>query len=771
MVQFHTEYIAAGGNRHSAAADWDSFTGILAYGSHNNVALWRPLTPSHEHRFSCVKDEQHNGIFASLRGHSDLVNVVKFFHSARDWPDLLLSGSADRTIRLWQLRSTNGIVYDTVGVLQDHTGSIGCIDVLPECHIIASGSADTTIKIWQVQYAHHQWNTILVQSIHTSPRYIPLTLALSALSSSDFLLAAAGTRRDVFIYASRAPRRLDHQTTLSGHEAWIRSLTITAEDDHPNADLLLASASQDKYIRLWRIQRDAESATEEDHPTAEGINFDTLLLNRTHKIETATGPHTLTFEALLLGHDDWIHTVSWTRDTGRLRLLSASADNSLAMWDADKVSGLWICTTRLGEISAQKGSTTATGSMGGFWIGLWLNHGQSAISLGRTGSWRLWSYDRIKQRWVQVAGISGHTGSVRDLAWARDGSYLLSTGADQTTRLHAECLSGLQSSWHELARPQIHGYDLNCIDTVGRHQFVSGAHEKLLRAFNEPKRTAELLRRLCGVKNTLEQEMPEAADIPVLGLSNKASEGSPEQQDYRDNPTTDDSSSRTIGSTSMYTQDSNSLPIEDDLARHTLWPESEKLYGHGYEISAVAGSNDGSLVATACKASSLDHAVIRLFRTQDWMEVSPPLKAHTLTITSLRFGHEDHYLLSTGRDRQWAVFERNPTDLAKFALKARNLKAHSRMILNACWVPVVTGDLFVTVGRDKTSKIWDLQRSETAPVNTIVAPAPVTAVDALHRLIGDTVVLAVATEAGNISIYFLKEDASTVQSSYALDQS
>lgn len=43
MVKFHTDYIAAGGNRHPAAADWDEDTGLLAYGSDRNVALWQPL--------------------------------------------------------------------------------------------------------------------------------------------------------------------------------------------------------------------------------------------------------------------------------------------------------------------------------------------------------------------------------------------------------------------------------------------------------------------------------------------------------------------------------------------------------------------------------------------------------------------------------------------------------------------------------------------------------------------------------------------------------
>lgn len=43
MTEFQSQYIAAGGNRHPAAADWDPISGLLAYGAENNVALWKPL--------------------------------------------------------------------------------------------------------------------------------------------------------------------------------------------------------------------------------------------------------------------------------------------------------------------------------------------------------------------------------------------------------------------------------------------------------------------------------------------------------------------------------------------------------------------------------------------------------------------------------------------------------------------------------------------------------------------------------------------------------
>ena len=42
MVVVECKYIAAGGNRHPAAADWDSVSGLLAFGADRNVAIWKP---------------------------------------------------------------------------------------------------------------------------------------------------------------------------------------------------------------------------------------------------------------------------------------------------------------------------------------------------------------------------------------------------------------------------------------------------------------------------------------------------------------------------------------------------------------------------------------------------------------------------------------------------------------------------------------------------------------------------------------------------------
>lgn len=52
-------------------------------------------------------------------------------------------------------------------------------------------------------------------------------------------------------------------------------------------------------------------------------------------------------------------------------------------------------------------------------------------------------------------------------------------------------------------------------------------------------------------------------------------------------------------------------PAEESLLQNTLWPELQKLYGHGYEVFCLAASKE--LIASACKAAKAEHAEVLLW--------------------------------------------------------------------------------------------------------------------------------------------------------------
>ncbi|KAJ5902472.1 Elongator complex protein 2 [Penicillium taxi] len=754
MVSVSTDYISVGGNRHPGAADWDVKSGVFAYGADNNVALWEPLANS------------QRGVYALLVGHSDKVSVVRFYTCPSSGTRFLLSGSIDRSIRVWRNDETDSRKYTHAFTLEGHTGSLNAIAVAEGTDIVASGAADGTVRIWRIN-GQDGLKSELLETIIMKPRFFPLCLSLQVLGEDKvrpLMLAVAGTTTSIHVFVAESSTNnpeFQHRAVLTGHDAWIRSLSITRDKQNNNNDILIASASQDKYIRLWRLhlgEAKAPALLDESDPLLGGM--EPTLSNKAHEFEAGGLKYSITFEALLFGNEDWIYTTSWNPDPTRSQLLSASADNTVTIWEQDPTSGVWMSIERMGEISVQKGSTTATGSAGGFWIGLWAPDGNQVVSLGRTGSWRVWRHDLDADMWVQQFGISGHIRSVNGIQWDPSGGYLLSTSADQTTRLHAEWLRDSKRSWHEFSRPQIHGYDLNCIDTLGSSQFVSGADEKLLRVFNEPKQIVELLSRLTGFQQDIGGDLPGTAEIPVLGLSNKA------QGD--DGPVEGGEFKGAASHAPALSIATDTPPLEDQLARHTLWPEHEKLYGHGYEISAVAVSHDRKLIATACKASSIDHAVIRLYDTSDWHEIKPSLPAHSLTITDISFSSDDQYLLSVGRDRQWAVFvrsEQNPTIFTSFLA---NPKGHSRMILGAAWAPT-TNRVFATAGRDKSVKIWQQSEGDFVCRSTVQLASAVSAIAFLSAPYRNSFILAAGEDSGAISIHRITSDTLEVQHVVTID--
>lgn len=305
---------------------------------------------------------------------------------------------------------------------------------------------------------------------------------------------------------------------------------------------------------------------------------------------------------------------------------------------------------------------------------------------------------------------------------------------DQTTRLFAPWnrqVNGEQvCTWHEMGRPQVHGYDIKCITFVKDWQFVSGSDEKVLRVFDAPKSCVESLSALTGDKTMLQNidNLPVGANLPALGLSNKAVfEGDAPNDETEQDSNGLGSHSATSATLESLAQIMQHPPYEEHLLQHTLWPEVEKLYGHLYELMCVDSSHDSRYVASACKAANAEHAVVRLFDTKNWKEIKTKIDAHALTVTRVRFSHNDRWLLTVSRDRLWSISERNDDENAPYKLVAKT-KAHARIIWDCAWSH--DDKMFVTGSRDKTLKIWaQVNGDKWDCVATIKCTEAITAVD------------------------------------------
>lgn len=177
---------------------------------------------------------------------------------------------------------------------------------------------------------------------------------------------------------------------------------------------------------------------------------------------------------------------------------------------------------------------------------------------------------------------------------------------------------------------------MQTVAMLERYRFASGAEEKIVRTFQAPGNFVENLRRLNGLPvsdpqdplgNAILASTTKGASVPSLGLSNKIVDESAlveqtEQKhikdEYPENYFVPITLKGKIYIFQLRKVDSSFLfatepPPEETLMQNTLWPETQKLYGHGYDVYSLCATSDGKLLASSCKATNAEHAQIILW--------------------------------------------------------------------------------------------------------------------------------------------------------------
>ncbi|KAJ3556851.1 hypothetical protein NP233_g11887 [Leucocoprinus birnbaumii] len=661
---------------------------------------------------------------------------------------------------LWQRNDRNWILSAKTRAHGKALTSLSTIG-----NIVVSGSSDSSVKVWEVCTSGDSEELKEKQTISTGKRY-PLSLALAFLPRTQvLLLAVSGTDTKVQLYLCREDQFIV-SASLAGHEDWVRALSFRTPST-PEEPLILASGSQDATIRLWNIEP-IKVTTPDRGEIEQGQLSDELLdafeaslgevaegeeggrqisLKRHILIAKASDgssrQFSVTFDALLIGHEFGITSLSWRPDSvpnSVPTILSSSTDSSLILWSPSTVLGatqdsstsIWINRQRFGDVGGQR--------LGGFVGSLWTRGGQEALTWGWAGGWRRWACKNMgeadsEEVWQELGAISGHRGPVKGLSWSPNGEYLISAGVDQTTRIFREIYHSDEAkrAWHEIARPQVHGYDLLDAVFLDPLKFVSIADEKVARVFEAPRNFVQLAKTL-DVAYFSESEInrPAGASVPPLGLSNKAvGDGS---------------------SVAPVLAPSTRRPFEGELSGATLWPEIEKIFGHGYESITIGVSHSRKFIATACKATSPEHAVVRIYETSTFKPFGEPLAGHALTVTRVAFSPDDKFVLSVSRDRTWHLFELK--DNQGYVPVAAD-KPHARIIWDCAWS--AEGDVFATASRDKLFcgqvKIWTQGDEKWTTMTTIKTPSPATAVDFSPVNSNQGRRLAVGLEDGRLQIF------------------
>lgn len=144
------------------------------------------------------------------------------------------------------------------------------------------------------------------------------------------------------------------------------------------------------------------------------------------------------------------------------------------------------------------------GNKHAFFYANFIENYNSILAYTFNGSFYLWRYNQADKQYKSSPIIHGHFGHVSDLDWDPSKSFVISTSRDQTTRIYSNWK--FNDSWHEINRPQIHGYDIHtiCALTESRDnnvvcKIVVGADEKIIRIFNAPFNIVKFLQELSGI--------------------------------------------------------------------------------------------------------------------------------------------------------------------------------------------------------------------------------------------------------------------------------
>lgn len=413
-MSFDNVYTSIACNRTPESADWGA-DGRIVFAASHAIAVFDPSADG--------KSAQITQTYVEHRGR---VNTVKWLS-----PTEFLSGSHDKTAILWDIADA---AAPKIRRLIGHDAGITFVDAIKTNGqwLIATTSLDSTIRLWQPSSNGDTFETI--DTISTNGGFcFALKFATLPTTKNGVLLAYSTDRNNVHLLCEQCvdgKRAFVRADTLSGHEDWVRGIDITPMD---NGDLLIATASQDTFIRLWRI---ALRPNIDSPPPSKMVDIFTAneSIQVQEQVFTVKGDEkTLKFavklESVLLGHDNWIYGVHWARTaSGRLQLLSSSIDKTMIVWVMQEDTGVWMERIRVGEVG---------GNGLGFYGGKFSPDARSIVGHGYQGSFHVWHEGENENVWTPGIVVGGHFLEVRDLAWNPTGDFLLTVSADQTTRCHA----------------------------------------------------------------------------------------------------------------------------------------------------------------------------------------------------------------------------------------------------------------------------------------------------------------------------------------------
>jgi WD40 repeat protein len=253
-----------------------------------------------------------------LEGHGEGVTAVAFS------PDgyTLVSGSIDKTVRLWDMSHPS----NTPLVLRGHEEGVTSVAFSPDGHMLAAGGLEGTVWLWNLS----QSNAIII------PLRGHSDVVWSVAFSPDGKRLASGSRdKTVRIWELGQPSA--SPVVLQEHGDWVWAVVFSPDGRR------LASGSADRMVRLWDLGKPrAEPTVLRGHEGAvmsvafspDGKKLASGSSDKTVRLWDLTNPGTT--KEVLTGHEGAVKSVSFSSD-GHM-LATGSYDNMVRLWNLSEPS-------------------------------------------------------------------------------------------------------------------------------------------------------------------------------------------------------------------------------------------------------------------------------------------------------------------------------------------------------------------------------------------------------------------------------------------------
>ena len=252
----------------------------------------------------------------TLTGHTDWVRCIGILDGR------VLSGSSDKTIKVWDLTKPNG--EQCTHNLTGHTGWVRCIGVLPDGRVV-SGSDDKTIKMWDLTKPNGE------ECTHTLRGNTGWAQCIVLLPDGRVVSGSNDKTIKVWDLTKSDGEECTH--TLAGHTDWVRCIVVL-----PDGRVL--SGSDDKTIRVWDLTKpNGKQCTHiltghtgqvrciEVLPDGRVLSGSD---DKTIKVWDLTKPNGEQCTHTLTGHTNWVRCIGVLPDG---RVLSGSDDKTIRVWD------------------------------------------------------------------------------------------------------------------------------------------------------------------------------------------------------------------------------------------------------------------------------------------------------------------------------------------------------------------------------------------------------------------------------------------------------